>query len=485
MNFTDEATQLKYEKICAIQPHLRFREGELAYEYNELGLSDLFNEIYGEEARYVPEWKSWVIYSEGRWVKDEQGILVSEMLKTFVRLLACYAREIIDGDKDEYSKFVLRTQDRRFRNRIKDDATSCCATSAELFDKNEYLINCKNGTYDLRDFSFHEHNPKDYLTMQTRFSHTPNKEVKCERWEQFISEVCNGRADKIDYLNRALGYSLLGRANEECMFILYGKTTRNGKSTLLNTVERMLGSYATAAPVGIICRNGASVSTEQASPVLASLKGRRFVTMAESAEYGKFDEEKIKQITGGEAITARALFSAPVTFIPQFTIWLSCNDLPEVSDKSLFNSERLRVISFDRHFADSEQDKTLKNQFEQEENMSGIFNWLVYGYQQYEQRGLAMSNDMQTIISLYERENDDVGIFLGRNSVRGGEYEITAADLYRHFISWVKQNHGRILPSKRFVNEMARHPEFYDMCINEPSGRVYKGLSLKSIVGGE
>ena len=138
------------------------------------------------------------------------------------------------------------------------------------------------------------------------------------------------------------------------MFILHGKTTRNGKSTLLNTIETMLGDYAKVAPVGMICRGDRQKDAEAASPTLAGLKGKRFVTMSESNEYGKLDEEKIKQFTGGEEISARALYQSAITFKPQFTLWLSCNDLPMVTDKSLFASERIKVIEFNRHFSPAE-----------------------------------------------------------------------------------------------------------------------------------
>ena len=107
----------------------------------------------------------------------------------------------------------------------------------------------------LRDFSFREAKWDDFLTIiQTNFRHTVRRDIKCEQWEQFIDEVTQGDKDKADFLQRSLGYSILGMSNEECMFILHGKTTRNGKSTLLNTIETMLGDYAKVAPVGMICR---------------------------------------------------------------------------------------------------------------------------------------------------------------------------------------------------------------------------------------
>ena len=317
-------------------------ETSSGFEWSEMGMANLFGLLYSHEARYCPEHKSWYTYHEGAWRKDEGSILVSEKIKDFVRLMILYCGEIEDDDtRKSYTGFVNKMGDRRMRDRILKDATGELRISAVQFDADPYLINCLNGTYDLRDYSFREHNWEDFLTMQTSFNHTVSRDVKCKRWEKFIKEVTQNDADKADFLQRALGYSMLGMSNEECMFILHGKTTRNGKSTLLNTIETMLGDYAKVAPVGMICRGDRQKDAEAASPTLAGLKGKRFVTMSESNEYGKLDEEKIKQLTGGEEISARALYQSAITFKPQFTLWLSCNDLPMVTDKSLFASERI------------------------------------------------------------------------------------------------------------------------------------------------
>ena len=121
--------------------------------------------------------------------------------------------------------------------------------------------------------------------------------------------------------------------------------------------------------------------------------------MSESNEYGKLDEEKIKQFTGGEEISARALYQSAITFKPQFTLWLSCNDLPMVTDKSLFASERIKVIEFNRHFSPAEQDTHLKDELTSQEAMSGIFMWLVRGYIKYKEYGLTMSEPLRSVVA--------------------------------------------------------------------------------------
>lgn len=458
-------------------------ENSSGYEWSEMGMANLFGMLYAKEARYCPEHKSWYTYHEGAWRKDEGAILISEKLKDFVRLMIIYCGEIVDYDmRKAYSSFINKLGDRRMRDRVLKDATGELHISAAEFDSNPYLINCLNGTYDLSDCTFREHRWEDYITMQTSFKHTMSKDVKCERWEKFIDEVTEGNKDKADFLQRALGYSMLGMSNEECMFILHGKTTRNGKSTMLNTIETLLGDYAKVAPVGMICRGDRQKDVEAASPTLAGLKGKRFVTMAESNEYGKLDEEKIKQLTGGEEISARALYQSAITYKPQFTLWLSCNDLPLVTDKSLFASERIKVVEFNRHFAPNEQDIHLKDELCTQENMSGIFMWLVRGYVHYKKKGLKMSKGLTEVISKYERDNDLVLQFLEMRCVRDDNANIKAKDLYNAFKMWSKSEGSFILSARKFNSEMERHPEWFDKKSTSCGFPIYWGLKLKEVV---
>lgn len=458
-------------------------ENASPYEWSEIGMATLFGLLYNHEARYCPEYKSWYTYYNGAWRKDEGAILVSEKLKDFVRLMLLYCGEIIDDDKrKKYTEFVNRMGDRRMRDRILKDATGELRINATEFDSNPYLINCLNGTYDLRDRTFNEHSWKDFITMQTNFSHTVDRTISCERWTDFIKEVTQNDQEKTDYLQRALGYSLLGMSHEECMFILHGKTTRNGKSTLLNTIETLMGDYSKVVPVGMICRGDRQKDEEAASPTLAGLKGIRFVTMSESNAYGRMDEEKIKQLTGGEKISARALYQSAITYTPQFTMWLSCNDLPAVTDKSLFASDRVRVIEFNRHFKPEEQDIGLKEKLTSQESMSGIFMWLVNGYVKYKSKGLTMPPSLRKVVKQYERDNDLVLQFLELNCERADEVVIKAKDLYSRFKVWAKSEGAYVLSARKFNSEMERHPEWFGEKTRSNGDQIYRGLRFRPLI---
>ena len=303
----DKDLSQKMFYIKEAKPERSHQISGTGYSWDESGMAELFSECYKNDTRFCPEAKCWYTYSNGAWRKDIGSLLVAEKIKEFCRLMALYCGEIDNEDRRrEYMKFIVKMGDRRFRDRLMKDAASVMPITAEEFDANPYLINCLNGTYDMEKMEFREHDWRDFLTMQTNFDYTL-QDSRCERWERFITEVTCNDQDKAEYLQKALGYSMLGMANEECMFILHGKTTRNGKSTMLSAIHHLLGDYASVSPVSIICKSDRSKNAEAANPMLASLKGKRFVTMAESNQYGKLDEETIKQLTGGEEIKARNL----------------------------------------------------------------------------------------------------------------------------------------------------------------------------------
>lgn len=478
---TSEEISKKMFYIKSIHPETPYQENSTGYSWDEAGMADLFFECYQNDTRYCPEAKSWYTYDGGRWQKDVGSLLVSSKIKEFVRLMALYCGEIPDEEKrKQYMGFVSKMGDRRFRDRMMKDAADSMMIAAAEFDTHPYLINCKNGTYDLETMTFREHDWKDFLTMQTNFEYTMQK-VTCPRWEQFIKEVTQDNKDKADYLQRALGYSILGTGKEECMFILHGKTTRNGKSTMLDAIQHLLGDYSTVAPVELICRNERQKNAEAANPVLARLKGKRMVTMSESDTAGKLDEATIKQYTGGEDITARELYQSAITFKPQFTMWLSCNDLPAVKDKSLFASDRVRVIEFNRHFSDEEQDKGLKDYFETPEAMKGIFTWLVTGYFKYRRFGLKMCDDMKKVIKQYEKDNDLVLQFLEEKCEGTDEGYTKAKTLYDNYKIWCKSNGYYVCSMKKFNAELTTHPEWYHEKSLIAGVTVYHGLALKAV----
>lgn len=204
--------------------------------------------------------------------------------------------------------------------------------------------------------------------------------------------------------------------------------------------------------------------------------------MAESNEYGKLDEEKIKQLTGGENITARALYQTATSYKPQFTLWLSCNDLPSVTDQSLFASDRIKVIEFNKHFTPEEQDVHLKRELCTEENMRGIFMWLVHGYRRYKSHGLKMSPSLRSVVNQYRESNDLVLQFFNEKCEQDENSNVKAKDLYGAFKVWAKSNGEIILSAKKFNAELDRHSELFSYKGKAKGMLTYYGIKFREII---
>lgn len=461
------------------------------YKWTEMAMGELFADVYRPNTLYCPEAKSWFIYDGTRWKRDTESLETMDRLMTFTKLLVIYSAQLV-GNADyeskvpelekmvaEYIKFLSKLFDRRARERIIKDAQTAAKVSINTFDRDEYLVNCQNATYDLRTGRGRPHSSKDYLTMITECDCTSVVDVvEFPRWDQFIDEITCGDKELADYLQRALGYSLLGRCKEECMFIAYGKTTRNGKGTLFNTIEKILGDYAKAMPADFICKTRyGDGSYDRPNPMLAGLKGKRFVTLSESDALGKLDEQAIKNFTGADPITTRNLHEKDFTFTPVFKIWLQCNTLPSVIDKSVFASDRLKVIPFNAHFDKDRRDTTLKAQFLVEDARKAIFKWLVDGYGKYRKDGLKEPKIVQEAVSDYELSNDTIQMFVDEQCDLGADYTEGRGNLYNSYKNWCRTNNIFILAMPKFKEAM----EKFAKPILVDGNKKWKGIRLKPV----
>ena len=405
---TDERQSRRMFSIAALQPEAAYREDEQNnYTWDDMGTGLVFSQIYAEEIVFCVEQRTWYVYDwdSGMWKADLGDCRIHALCKEFVQLLTLYATQVIkESDTAKaYAKYVVGLGKRPARERIIKDASSDHIISVVDFDSDPRYIGCKNGVYDIETGEILPHSPVYKLTLSADCVLRDGVDDEMAVWSRFVNEVAG---DSAEYLQKALGYALSGNPCEECMFLLWGRTSRNGKSTLLNSVLGVLGDYASSVPTGIITsRSTALRDTESASPMLAALQGKRFITMSETRQGVSLQSEVLKALTGGEKIPARSLYSDPVYFRLAGSFWMSCNHLPKVEDKTLFMSNRLRVIPFEKHFDEKTQDRTLKTKFLSPEYKSAIFRWLCEGYKMYCEEGIddyspSMSRALQDYMTM-------------------------------------------------------------------------------------
>jgi len=396
-------------------PEMRYR-----YPWNDIGMGNLFADTYKGISRYVPEAKAWYIYDGRKWKKDEENMIVAEQAKSLTDYMLECSRLLDDEgyggkSKDDWIKFVAKMRDLKYRTVMLKDAASVYPVSILEFDKNPYIFNCQNCTLDLRDFTKHDHRADDLLSKISNAIFDPGQ--KNEPWLKFFDEVMSGDKDKAKFLQKALGYALTGDTSEECMFTLYGSTTRNGKTTTMETIRHMMGDYGmTVQPETIAIKQ--SPNSSGPTEDLARLKGARFVNMSEPDKTLRVNAAVFKQLTGGNSVTARFLHENSFTYLPEYKLFLDTNHLPIITDDTVFKSERLHVIGFARHFTKNEQDKTLKTRLRQPENISGILNWCIEGLKLMREEGLNEPESVSKDTEQYEQESDTIGLFMAECLVK-------------------------------------------------------------------
>lgn len=422
------------------------------YGWSDIGNGYLFADWYEGLARYVPERKKWFIYDGRMWRSDTGGLMAMELCKKLADALVLYALSLPDGDnRDAYRKFVEQWQKRSNRETILKDATGVHSAELSEFDANPMLFNCLNGTLNVQTLEFHKHTAKDMLSKIAGVYYRPS--AKCERWERFIGEVMKNDADKALFLQKALGLALTGDTSHECFFILYGPKSRNGKGTCMETFMKLVGDYGkTTKPDTIAQRQTANGSGP--SEDIARLAGTRFVNIAEPDKRLVLSAALVKTLTGNDTINARFLNENSFDYRPQFKLFINTNHLPAVTDVTLFNSGRVKVIPFERHFADSDRDTNLKGELSRPESLSGILNWCARGFQKIRETGFDEPESVLAATSQYKQDSDRISRFIADEMEKGQGFEVQTSAAYARYQQWCVTNGFREGSSKTFKADM-------------------------------
>lgn len=443
-----------------MQPHTNPR-----YQRDEIGIGYAFADFYKPIARFNRERGIWYVYDGAVWRPDENALAVAELAKKLADRLYTFALQIKDEDtRNRYIKRVQKLQLRKNRRTMIEDAKSVYPVSHGLFDHNTDLFNCKNGTLNLTTGEFKPHDPADFLTMMSGITYDPK--ATCPRWEQFISEVMCSDADLALYLQKALGYALTGDTSLECLFILYGATSRNGKGTTMETFLQIVGDYGKTSNPEMLSTKFGNTNASGPSEEIARLAGIRFVNISEPEKKITFNAALVKRMTGNDTLNARFLHENSFDFKPNFKIFINTNYKPSVSDMTLFYSCRLKLIPFKRHFEEHEQDKGLKAFFAEEVNLSAIFNWCYEGYKRFRAEGLEDPDAVTTATKEYEAESDRVGQFVDAWLEEGEAFEERTSAVYRLYGQWCDKYGYRKENSTNFNNAIQR---FFPIVRKRPS----------------
>lgn len=404
------------------------------FPMNDRGSADLFATIFKNVSRYNPTKKDWMYYDKTRWTADTEGMRAKRNAKMLADVLVRYSvtASLPDDKRQSYIKYAAGMMNYRNRNVMITDAKDLNFFENTELDKDDFLINCRNCVLDLSEDQpkVLEHNADLLLSKICNASYNPA--ATCTLWEKTVNEIMQGDTAKIKYLQKMSGRFLTGDTSEEEFYIFFGATTRNGKSTITEILLYLLGDYATTiSPESLVIK--ANKDSRTASPDIAKLAGTRLVVASEPPRRMLFDSSLVKTLTGRDTVSARFLHENEFQFKPKFKLILNSNYLPVISDKTVFSSNRVKVVPFERHFTEKEQNKHLKEQLQQE--IDGILNWCIQGLSLYRKEGLEPPTAVQIATHEYSEDSDKIGKFISECLEKSDE-NLAAKDVYEKYSQW-------------------------------------------------
>lgn len=365
---------------------------------DDLANSEAFLEFVGDDLLYVVHRKKWLVWTGKYWRIDDRDEVFAKAAEFASQL---YERAADDADY----KHARRANNRAGFTAMLEFAGRRRSVPITDFNRHPYLLNCANGTLDLRTGTLRPHDAADRLTrlINTDFDST----AVSGHFSRFLDVVQPDRSVQA-FLQRSIGYSLLGIVRERSFWILYG-TGANGKSIFINLFSNLLGDYAANT-------NSATIMAANRSGIpndIARLEGCRYIIIPETEENERIHAALIKQLSAGDQVTARFLFGEFFDFYFTGKLWIATNHKPVVTDASRGFWDRVKLVPFKQTIPPAMQRKSddLMNDLLSE--APGILAWAVQGCRDYfEVDSLDVPETIQREIDAYRYEQDSIMQFI-------------------------------------------------------------------------
>ncbi|MFC2085679.1 phage/plasmid primase, P4 family [Bacteroidota bacterium] len=445
---------------------------EIPDRNDDIGRGRIFANVNRGGVRYCYPWTTWLEWDGVKWTCDD-GFLIARRAKNLIWQMQRGAAAIEDPEKRAAA--IKRVSGARMEPRVNamlNQARSedgIPVTPDEL-NQDNYLLNVENGTVDLKTGELLAHDPSDLITKLAPVRYDP--EATCGTWQQVLAKIFDGDSELIAYLQRAFGYGMTGDTSEQCIFIMHGSGA-NGKSTLLETVSKMLGDYATTAATGTFLtkrRNGGETSED-----LVALVGARFVSAVEVDEGRALSEALVKRMTGGDRMRARGLYQKSFEFTPTFKILLGTNHKPDIKGTDHAIWRRMHLIPFNVRIPVDEQDKHLGEKLVAE--LPGILNWCIEGCIEWRKQGLNPPAAVLNATSDYQAEMDVLQGFIDDECEVGHEMVVRAKQMHAAYNKWCGENNEPALTSQKVAARLKERG--FDKG-RDSNGNYWNGITLRA-----
>ena len=441
----------------------------------DLGNAERILDRFGERLRYCGALGGWQLWDGKRWRRDETSEARRLAGESARAILTEAAGAEDDRKRVELAKWAIKSE---HSSRIQAalwqaEALRGFATRAEDYDSEPLLLCVENGLLDLETLKLRPHEPERLITRlaPVRFE----SEAECPIWEGFLERVLPDPALR-DFAQKVAGLCLTGDRTAQAFYLLLGSGA-NGKSTYTETLLALLGDYGSTTPSStLLAKRDGAIPND-----LARLRGSRMVAAAESGQGKRLDESLIKQLTGGDRISARFMRGEWFEFEPEFSLLLSTNHAPRIDGRDAGIWRRVMVLPFEVEIPEAEQDKQLAAKIREE--LSGVLLWAARGYQAYVEAGrqLEPPQAVREANAEYQQREDALGDFLGecRNSE---EATVPLGELYKAYERWCEESRERPLTKRHLTQQLVERG--YEKR-KAGSGWYWAGLSLGENLTGQ
>ena len=487
--FADEdealrALKAKYSPAPAPTAASTPAPGVKTYSLDDTGNARRFRDRYADRLRYNPTDKCWLVWDGIRWQRDDLAAVkrfADEMLDQMDK--ACFGIRDTDNAAS-MRRHVQKSRSSRGKEAFLKEAQHLPGIPMlpEQFDRNRGLLNVKNGILDLSKRKLLPHDREKYITRLAQVEYDPD--AQAPTWLAFLDSITGGDKALAAYLQVMTGYCLSGSTLEQCMFFLYGDGS-NGKSTFLEALAKLFGDYGMNAQAETIT-SARSRSSGAARSDVARLKGARLVTIEEGDQGAMLDEGLVKQMTGGNTITARFQYGKEFEFRPEFKLVMATNHLPRIHGTDVGIWRRIRLIPFTQCIPPDKQDMLLPQKLEAE--LSGILNWALDGLQQWltlsqggKKHGLPVCSAVDNAVDAYKQDQDRIAAFLADCTEPAEGQTVQASVLFRTYLNWCSDNNEKWrMANKQFGMEVKKHYsvhkgmyyfEYIGLCLSEEGMR--------------
>ncbi|HOS65818.1 MAG TPA: phage/plasmid primase, P4 family [Candidatus Latescibacteria bacterium] len=443
------------------------------FALTDLGNAERLVSRYGRGIRYCAPTHTWYLWDGNRWRADDTN-MVQRLAQAVARLIPEEASSCKDAEtRKSIIRWAKRSESDRSKIAMINQATSLEGVPVlpNDFDKDPDLLNTQNGTINLRTAQVTNHRRENLITRVTATDYRPD--ASHPSWNQFLETVTGENKEKREFLQRAIGCSLIGGNREERLFFVYGGTA-TGKSTFLGFIRAALGDYVSTVDSAAFATR---LDPGAARGELVNAQGSRIVMSSEVENGMQIARGILKNVTGRDVISVRRNYQDAIEMRPTYTPWLVANQPPRFPSEDDAVWRRVVCIPFDHTIPESERDPSLKETLQEDPAfLRAVLSWCVNGVEMYLEDGLNPPEIVRNATARLRDEVDPVSEFIGDRCVLAADRTAKPGDLCQAYGEWAQANGHRPLSQKNLGISLKRHG-----CEAKrgAQGRFWQGIGLR------